>query len=72
MTNCIFTIGSVTQSMKATKILQANSIPVSSIKLSNSNARIGCVYGIEFNCRYTDNIRRFLSAANVRYEEYQK
>ena len=72
MTNCIFTIGSVTQSMKAIRLLSANSIPAKSIKLSNSNSRSGCVYGIEFNCRYSENIKRFLSAANIRFEEYKQ
>ncbi len=67
MSNCILTIGSVTQSMKAVSVLNAYSIPVKTVKLSSANGRSGCVYGIEFNCGYDSNIRKILETQRIRY-----
>lgn len=68
MANCILTIGSVTQSMKAVNALNAYSIPVQTVKLSSANGRSGCIYGIEFNCGYDSNIKRILNSQKIRYE----
>lgn len=72
MATCIFTIGSVTQSMKAKRILTEYSIPVNTTKLSTSRDARGCVYGIEFNCNQKPNIYRILSGSGIPFEEHEK
>lgn len=70
MSTCIYTIGSVTQVMKARKILADHSIAVNAIKLTNSNNNNGCIHGIEFSCPYATNIKRILSDYGIRAGEY--
>lgn len=72
MATCIFTIGSVTQSMKAKRILAEYSIPVNTTKLSTSRDKRGCVYGIEFNCSQKSNVDRILSGSGISFEEHDK
>lgn len=71
MSNCVLTIGSATQAMKAIRALNAYSIPATTIKLSTSNSKTGCIYGIEFGCRNVNNVKRILSAEKIRFEEYR-
>lgn len=71
MANCIFTMGSITQSLKAKRILAEHSIPVSTTKLSSNHDKKGCVHGIEFNCSQQNNITRILSANGIGFEEYR-
>ena len=70
MSKCIFTTGSVTQAMKAKRILAEHSIPVSTTKISSARDRRGCIYGIEFSCAQNGNISRVLSFAGISYDEY--
>lgn len=70
MANCILTTGSVTQAMKARRILAEYSIPANTTKISTSQNKRGCVYGIEFNCTQMTNIRRILGNAGISFEEY--
>ncbi len=68
MANCIFTTGSVTQAMKAKRILAEHSIAVNTIKVSTDNSKRGCVHGIEFNCQNSGNISRILHNSGIGFE----
>lgn len=72
MATCIFSIGSVTQSMKARRILAEYSVPVNTTKLSTNRDKKGCVYGIEFNCSQKSNISRILSGSGIPFEDYNE
>lgn len=69
MKNCIYIFDSITNAIKAKRILSDNSILVNTIKIS-SKQRGGCTHGIEFDYRYSANINRILSASKIRFEEY--
>lgn len=69
MTNCIITIGSVTQSMRAVSELNAYSIPVKTVKLS-SGEKGGCIYGLEYNCGYEKNVKKILDSKRIKYGTY--
>lgn len=71
MSNCILTIGSATQVMKAVRALNAYSIPSNAIKLSTSNSKKGCIYGIEFRCGHLNNVKRILLLEKISFEEYK-
>lgn len=70
MAKCVFTTGSVTQAMKAKRILAEHSIPVNTTKISSKKDRRGCVYGIEFSCAQKGNVAGILSFAGIFFEEY--
>lgn len=67
MPTCIYTIGSVTQAMKAKKLLTEYSLPINIIKVNNE--KHGCVHGIEFSCSYKNNIKSILDKHNIKYLE---
>ena len=71
MSNCILTIGSATQAMKAVRTLNSYSIPSNTVKLSTSNSKTGCLYGIEIRCGHLNNVKRILSQEKIRFEEYK-
>ncbi len=69
MANCIYITGSITQALKAKKLLAEHSIAVNTTKTSFEKGKTGCVHGIEFNCNYSANIKRILLGAAIPFEE---
>ncbi len=62
---CSAEIGSVTEAMKAQKVLAAAAIPSEIIKKEGSSRRRGCVFGIGFSCAQKNNVRAVLSSARI-------
>ena len=62
---CSAALGSVTEAMKAEKVLAAAAIPCEIIKSEGSSRRRGCVFGIGFSCAQQNNVRAVLSAARI-------
>ena len=62
---CSAEIGSVTEAMKAQKVLAAAAIPSEIIKKEGSSRRRGCVFGIEFSCAQQNNVRTILGSARI-------
>lgn len=69
MATCIYITGSITQALKAKKLLADNSIAVNTTKITSEKSKKGCVHGIEFNCNYKANIKRILHGASIPFEE---
>ena len=69
MANCIYITGSITQALKAKKILAEHSIAVNTTKTTLEKGKSGCVHGIEFNCNYRANIKRILQGAAIPFED---
>ena len=61
---CSAELGSVTEAMKAERVLAAAAIPSEIIKIEGSRRR-GCVFGIGFSCSQQNNVRAVLSAARI-------
>ncbi len=72
MSNCILTIGSATQTIKATNLLNSYSIPATTVKVGSKNAVGGCVYGIEYNCLQKSNVKRILEGAEIKFEAFKE
>ncbi len=68
MSKCIFIIGSVTNAMKAKKILAEYSLSSNTVKLG-SVGNMGCVHGIEFGFENKINAARILSKHGIKFEE---
>lgn len=71
MATCIYITGSVTQAMKAKRILSEHSIVVNTVKIGSDKSKKGCVHGIESNCQNAANIRNILHSAGINFEESQ-
>ena len=63
--SCSLPIGSVTVAMKAKRALAQARIQCEVIKISRANEAHGCIYGIEYPCELSGNVRRALSDAGI-------
>ena len=61
---CSAELGSVTEAMKAQRVLAAAAIPSEIIRSEGGRHR-GCVFGIGFSCAQTNNVRAVLSSARI-------
>ncbi len=61
MARCSVSLGSVTASMKAKRALSAIGIGCDVVKISSKEQSRGCIYGIEYPCELTGNVRKVLS-----------
>ena len=62
---CSLSLGSMTQAIKAKRILSRSDIAVNVKKLSTSGNERGCIYGIEYPCELSGNIRVILQRNGV-------
>ena len=58
---CSLSLGSMTQALRAKRLLGRSDISANVKKLSTSNSARGCVYGIEFPCEISGNVRLILN-----------
>ncbi len=63
-------IGSVTQAMRAQKILANAAIRVEVVKTDNGRGRGGCVYALSYAPTQEKNVRTILQNAGVRVREW--
>ncbi len=68
---CIAEIGSMTQAMKAQRVLAEAAIPTTVIKSSSSKNGRGCVYGVSFLCAHTENVQNVLTRAGVKVRRWK-
>ena len=57
---CNISLGSMTQAIKARRLLSARGIEVKVKKIGERNESRGCIYGIEFPCSLSGNLRAIL------------
>ena len=62
---CRLSAGSMTAAMKSQRTLARNAIRVNVVKISSAENDKGCVYGIEFPCVLSGNIRSALESAGI-------
>ncbi len=67
---CTAVIGSMTLAMKAQSVLADAAIRTNIAKISSSEARGGCAYGVDFPCTQSANVKLILSRAGVRVRQY--
>ncbi len=68
---CSAAIGSITQAMKAQKLLAAAAIPTTVIKNEDkgSNGK-GCVYGLGFSCLQYKNVQTVLAQERIKVKQW--
>lgn len=62
---CSAVIGSMTQAMKAQKVLERASIPARVEKADSSVTRKGCAYAVVYGCVQEANVRAILQRAGI-------
>lgn len=66
---CIAAIQSMNYAIKAQKVLSARNIGVEIVKLDPTLTERGCAWGIQFDCRLVDEVKRTLDSKNIPYGE---
>ncbi len=67
---CTAVVGSMTQAMKAQRVLAEAAIRVNIAKISSHSAHNGCAYGVDYPCTQSANVRTILSGAGIRVKQY--
>ncbi len=65
---CTLKTGSMTYAIKARRALAAEGINVRVLKLGETGKKKGCIYGIEFPCSLSGNVRAVLSRSGISFE----
>ncbi|MBE6533441.1 MAG: DUF3343 domain-containing protein [Ruminococcaceae bacterium] len=68
---CIAEIGSMTQAMKAQRVLAEAAIPTTVIKSNSSKNAKGCAYGVSFACAQEENVQNALLKAGVKVRRWK-
>ena len=68
---CIAEVGSMTQAMKAQRVLAEAAIPTTVIKSSSSKNSRGCVYGVSFLCAQKENVENVLVRAGIKVRRWK-
>ena len=66
---CLAIIGSMTQAMRAQRLLHAAAIPSDTVKVDTGSGGRGCTYALSFSCTQRENVRYTLQKGNVRVRE---
>ena len=69
---CLAVIGSMTQTMRAKKMLTASAIPADTVKTDSGRGGHGCTYALSFSCTQQENVRYILEKSGVRVREIAK
>lgn len=69
--SCTAELGTMTQAMKAQRVLAEAAIPCVVYKMEASSSRRGCSYGIRYVCSQEKNIRVVLSQARVAVKNWE-
>lgn len=68
---CSAAIGSVTQAMRAQKVLAGAAIPTTVIKYESSGRdNKGCVYGLSFSCSQSNNVQTVLAHERIKVKQW--
>lgn len=64
--DCTAVIGSVTQTMRAQRVLANAAIPTEVIKADSAVTGRGCAYALSYSCVQDGNVRTILHRAGIR------
>lgn len=64
--DCVATLGSVSQALRAQKLLRAVGIRSEVIQADGAAQRRGCAYALSFPCYQKENVKSVLLGAGIR------
>ena len=69
---CLAVIGSVTQTLRAQKVLLGAAIRAEVVKADSAHTRRGCAYALSYPCSQENNVRTILSGAGIRVRDFYR
>ncbi|MBQ8310411.1 MAG: DUF3343 domain-containing protein [Clostridia bacterium] len=67
---CYCVMGSMTQAMRAQRVLADAAIRADIVKSDSGESRRGCAYALSYSCAQAVNVRTVLSRAGIRPREF--
>lgn len=69
---CLAVIGSMTQTLRAQKVLSDAAVRAEVVKADSDHTRRGCAYALSYPCSQENNVRTILSSAGIRARDFYR
>ena len=69
---CLAVMGSMTQALRAQKVLAGAAVRADVVKADSVHTRRGCAYALSYPCSQENNVRTILSEASIRVRDYYR
>ena len=69
---CFAVMGSMTQTMRAQKVLAGAAIRAEVVKADSNHTRRGCAYALSYPCVQDGNVRTILLSAGIRARDFYR
>ncbi len=69
---CLAVMGSMTQVLRAQKVLSDAAVRAEVVKADSAYTRRGCAYALSYPCSQENNVRTILSGAGIRVRDYYR
>ena len=69
---CLAVVGSMTQTMRAQKVLAGAAVRAEIVKADSAHTNRGCAYALSYPCSQENNVRTILSGAGIRVRDYYR
>ena len=69
---CLAVMGSMTQAMRAQKMLAGAAVRADVVKADSAHTRRGCAYALSYPCAQENNVRTILAGAGIRVRDYYR
>lgn len=69
---CLAVMGSMTQVLRAQKVLSDAAVRTEVVKADSAHTRRGCAYALSYPCSQENNVRTVLSGAGIRVRDYYR
>lgn len=69
---CLAVMGSMTQVLRAQKVLSDAAVRADVVKADSAHTRRGCAYALSYPCSQENNVRTILSSAGIRVRDFYR
>ena len=69
---CLAVVGSMTQVLRAQKVLAGAAVRADVVKADSAHTRRGCAYALSYPCSQENNVRSILSGAGIRVRDFYR
>ena len=69
---CFAVMGSMTQALRAQKVLAGAAIRAEVVKADSNHTRRGCAYALSYPCVQDGNVRAVLLSAGIRARDFYR
>lgn len=69
---CLAVMGSMTQTLRAQKVLADAAVRAEIVKADSAHTRRGCAYALSYPCLQENNVRTILSSAGIRVRDFYR